>query len=311
MNQPVNSQLLEAGRNASSSVAIYVGRPVFSYPVNNEHQDVWAGIADTCLGFRGVALKDLAVKGVVADGKNDALCVGGPCLAYVVGDATNGKVGTWLAPYGGSSGLFRVSTVPTGIYLAEDNSANTNTNLKWIYIKPYALRNHYIWRNAAASTDNNIAASQSPAAAALTINGTLASGGVATLLEARNVIITSGGNDSGITFAVVGTDIYGQALTETITGANVGVATGNKAFKTVTSVTPSGSAAGTVKVGTGVKFGLPGCRNARKVEYAFRGGTLEGTLPTIANSVSEIASNTCSFNSAPNGTQLDAVLLER
>jgi len=311
MNQPVNSQLLEAGRNQSTTVAISVGRPVFDYPVNAERQDVWAGIANVCIGFRGVALKDLAIKGVVADGKNDALCVGGPCQAYVLGDVTNGKVGAWLAPYGGSSGSFKVSTVPTGIWLAEDNHADTTTTLKWIYIEPYALRNHAILYNAAASADNNIAASQSPAAAALTINGSLASGGVATLLEARNVIITSGGNDSGITFAVVGTDIFGSALTETITGANTGVATGAKAFKTITSVTPSGAAAGTVKVGTGVKFGLGTKKNARKVEYAFRGGTLEGTLPTIANSITEFASNTCSFNSAPNGTQLDAVFLER
>ena len=147
-----------------------------------------------------------------------------------------------------------------------------------------------------AIADNNIAASQSPAAAALTLVsvtgagitagvsvfspttsavvtgllaidgafGALASGTSGTIniydptkAISRAVRITSGGNDSGITFLVVGYDLYGYKMSEAITGANAGIATGKKAFKYIQSITPSGAAAGTVKVGTADIIGLP------------------------------------------------------
>lgn len=143
---------------------------------------------------------------------------------------------------------------------------------------------------------NNIAASQSPGTSALTlvsssgagitvgasvysptssatVTGLLAidtamagvSGGTSGTITmwspatsvSRNVRITSGGNDSGITFLVVGYDIYGYRMTERITGANAGVASGAKAFKYILSITPSASVASTVTVGTGDVYGFP------------------------------------------------------
>src|SRR6185312_3690541 len=74
---------------------------------------------------------------------------------------------------------------------------------------------------------------------------------------ARNVRITSGGNDSGITFLVAGYDLYGYPQTEQITGANIGVASGKKAFKFITSITPSAAVASTASAGTGDVYGLP------------------------------------------------------
>lgn len=74
---------------------------------------------------------------------------------------------------------------------------------------------------------------------------------------ARNVRITSGGNDTGITFTVTGYDLYGYPMSEAITGASGGVASGAKAFKYIASVTHTGSVASTVKVGTGDVIGLP------------------------------------------------------
>ncbi len=75
---------------------------------------------------------------------------------------------------------------------------------------------------------------------------------------ARNVRITSVGDDSGATFAVAGYDIYGYALTETITGANATVASGKKAFKYIASITPAGTLSGSaVTVGTGDVIGFP------------------------------------------------------
>lgn len=74
---------------------------------------------------------------------------------------------------------------------------------------------------------------------------------------ARNVRLTSGGNDSGITFTVKGYDVYGFPMSETITGANAGVASGKKSFKFVTAVTQSASVAGTLTIGTGDVYGFP------------------------------------------------------
>lgn len=74
---------------------------------------------------------------------------------------------------------------------------------------------------------------------------------------ARNVRITSGGNDTGITFLVAGYDLYGYPQTEAITGASGAVASGKKTFKFVTSITPSGAVASTASAGTGDVYGFP------------------------------------------------------
>lgn len=86
--------------------------------------------------------------------------------------------------------------------------------------------------------------------------------GALTLLQTtldvpRNIIITNAGDDTGDTYVVVGTDAYGVAVSETITGANAGVAAGKKAFATVSSITASGASAGNVSIGFGDVLGLP------------------------------------------------------
>lgn len=76
-------------------------------------------------------------------------------------------------------------------------------------------------------------------------------------MVSRAVRIVSGGDDSAKTFTVVGYDVYGFPMSEAITGANVGTATGAKAFKYIASVTCSSTPAGTVTVGTTDVIGLP------------------------------------------------------
>ena len=85
--------------------------------------------------------------------------------------------------------------------------------------------------------------------AALTIGGALASGGSVTLNSGQLVTITSAGDDDEISFTVVGTDIFDDALTESVTGANAGVATSSGFFKTIASITAVGDPAGNVKAG--------------------------------------------------------------
>lgn len=111
----------------------------------------------------------------------------------------------------------------------------------------------------------NIAASQSPAAAAIALTAgtgttsvTAPNGLTAVQLDVPRIMRhTSGGNDSGITFTTTGYDVYLQPMSETVTGANAGVAAGKKAFFLVTSITQSAAVATTYSAGTGDVFGLP------------------------------------------------------
>ncbi|MGO8916208.1 MAG: hypothetical protein ACLQJR_09900 [Stellaceae bacterium] len=113
------------------------------------------------------------------------------------------------------------------------------------------MRPVVLTKTLAAASVNTIAQSQSLGAAGnLTLNGAAASGGVATLDAQRRVLITSTGNDSGITFTVLGTTQSGTAIQETVTGANAGAVATNQDFLTVTKVSSSGATASTVQIGT-------------------------------------------------------------
>lgn len=101
-----------------------------------------------------------------------------------------------------------------------------------------------------AASANAICLSQTPAAGALTINGALASGGVATLDNARRVLITATGNESAKTFTISGTNWSGAAISETLTGPNAATVSSVLDYKTVTSITISANAAAAVVVGT-------------------------------------------------------------
>ena len=102
------------------------------------------------------------------------------------------------------------------------------------------------------ATVGSVGASHSPGAGAILIDGTLATGGVATLGAAQLITLVSGGNDLGITFTITGTDAEGDAQTETVTGASGGTATSAKYFKTVTGITHTGSVATTLSAGNAV-----------------------------------------------------------
>ena len=108
----------------------------------------------------------------------------------------------------------------------------------------------FISDEVAADPNGFSASAQVGENAALTLGGALASGGSVTLGSARTVVITSGSDDSGISFNVVGTDLDGASLTENITGGSSTASTGTKFFKTIISITAVGDPAGTVIAGT-------------------------------------------------------------
>lgn len=74
--------------------------------------------------------------------------------------------------------------------------------------------------------------------------------GTATLDLARQILITDGGNDTGITFTLSGTDWYGDPISEAVTGASGGTAVSILDYKTITSIATSGAVATTVSIGT-------------------------------------------------------------
>jgi hypothetical protein len=106
---------------------------------------------------------------------------------------------------------------------------------------------------------DGVCASQTPAGAvAMVLNGVLVSSGVATIAHAQIVSIASDGNESGITFTVVGTDADGHVVTEVVTGPNAATAISTYHFKTVTSITTSGAGTGNITVGAIASNGMVG-----------------------------------------------------
>lgn len=124
---------------------------------------------------------------------------------------------------------------------------------------------------------------------------------------ARNIILTPGGTTANVgagTAVVSGLNIFGKAISENFTiGATQSTAvTGNKAFKSVSSVTfPAATGSGvTLSIGIGTKLGLRRCLD-KLGDYAWSvyGGEYESTRGTVASSAINIESNTF----IPNGTE--------
>jgi hypothetical protein len=103
----------------------------------------------------------------------------------------------------------------------------------------------------AASSANNIALAQSGGGAGnLVLNGTLVSGGVATLDTPRTVLITTTDNEATNKFTIQGTDWAGFPITETITGPNNTTGASVLSYKTVTKILNSANITSNVTVGT-------------------------------------------------------------
>ena len=104
---------------------------------------------------------------------------------------------------------------------------------------------------AAVLDTNGLALSQTPAAGgaqALTLTaGT-------TLDIARHVTVTSTLDETARTFTFVGTDRFGNAITEVVAGLNGATASSLLNFKTVTSITVDDDTTGAVEAGWGNTF---------------------------------------------------------
>jgi hypothetical protein len=132
----------------------------------------------------------------------------------------------------------------------------------------------------------------------------------------RNITVTHtavGAADTLGTIVVVGTDRNNEVISETITPLNGTIASGLRAFKTVTSVTGVGWVIGegndTIKVGVGGKIGLPDkLRNNRPVQGILN-GSLEATMPTLTISATVLSLNTVDFSTGWGGTAATVLYL--
>lgn len=154
--------------------------------------------------------------------------------------------------------------------------------------------------SVAASVGNN---------ANLVLGGALTSGGAVTFDEPRNITILSAGNDSSKSFTVTGTDEQGDAVTESITGANAGTATGSTFFTTISQIAAVGNPAGNVSAGSGASIASPIFRGRLRLRglYAvntgtagtitFREGSGTGTVRMQFNTVA--SANTTQYPDVP------------
>ena len=105
-------------------------------------------------------------------------------------------------------------------------------------------------------------------------------------LSARNVVVTPTSATTTNTWTVKGYDVYGFPMSEAIaTAANSTAVAGKKAFKYITSVTPSTTDTATFTVGTGSVFG-----------FALRSDTFGDVLINYAASSQNPALITASTN---------------
>ena len=135
----------------------------------------------------------------------------------------------------------------------------------------------------------------------------------------RNITATAAGTAGdvkAIQVIITGTNINDEVITETLSAFTAdsnsnNTVTGNKAFKTVTSIyIPAHDGTGaTTAIGYGEKLGLPWKLSMNTNFRTHLGGTLEGTAATVATSSSALESNTIDLNSSLNGSAVVAYFL--
>jgi hypothetical protein len=127
---------------------------------------------------------------------------------------------------------------------------------------------------------------------------------------ARNVTVTQtavDAEDTNGTIVIVGTDLAGNVITETLTPNDGVTVAGAKCFATITSITGAGWVTGGGKdkltVGFGALIGLPDkLTDTAQVFAASLNNVREANFPTVTVSPTNLEDNTVDLNSALNGT---------
>lgn len=168
---------------------------------------------------------------------------------------------------------------------------------------------------AAAATNNILTAQVLAALVNATINGALATNGVATLDVPRSLqMVSSNAGDTTQVVTVRGFDEYGEALTETRTLNGTTIVNFLKAFKTITQVVSATLSAGNVTMGTSTRLGLPFRMRVGDLVTAKADNAVDvpGTITVADTAVPTAATGdirgTLIFNTAPNGTVIFSAL---
>lgn len=148
--------------------------------------------------------------------------------------------------------------------------------------------------------------------AAVTDNGAqqVVTTGITNPAVPRNLTVTAGGTAGdikAIQVVIAGTNVWGQAITETMDAFTVdtaGTVVGNKAFATVTSITiPAHDGTGaTTAVGTGAKLGLPTTFSRKSFVNFWRDDVNAETIAASTISSTAVESNTITTTTALNGS---------
>lgn len=147
-----------------------------------------------------------------------------------------------------------------------------------------------------ASTDNNSLYDK----ASVTANTSLGSPISHVSLGGNITLLSEGGDLSSTIFTVVGTDMAGNSITETITGPTFGNSvTGTKVFKTVSSVTPNNTVVGgQVTVGhAAATFGPNSSKSSSTISISSG-----ATITSIANSLNDVTGVSASVINKGDGT---------
>lgn len=226
---------------------------------------IGTGNANTSASFTGsIATTTLTVTAMLS---GDSLVVG----QYVDGSGVTN--GTYITAFGtgtGGVGTYTVSTSQTAAsttMYANGNALLNDPSQMDLGVGP--LGRIYVWDTIPqALVANNIAASQTPAAAgAITLTaGTSVksvvtnNGTVLQLDVPRAVSVTTGaGSPTTRNFTVSGYDYYGQAMSEVIasSGSASTAVNGKKAFYQISGITVSGGTVVAITIGTTDILGIP------------------------------------------------------
>lgn len=227
------------------------------------------------LSQTAAAAQNLVINGALAAGTFVANSI---CASQTPGGAgeltIDGSLATTagVAGAGGSAGAVTSRVrfpVPTRVYItcAGNNSGRTLTVTGTLQGVGTFGPGIVVAETVTGANANTVATSKLfSSVTSVSISGastgavTVGHSGTATMDMARRIIITSASNDTGITFALVGTDWAGNPIGETITGASGAAASSVLDYLTVTSVATSGATAGAVQIGTNGVAGSPWVR---------------------------------------------------
>jgi len=223
------------------------------------------GNANASASFTGsIATTTLTVTAMLS---GDSLVVG----QYIDGSGVTN--GTYITAFGtgtGRTGTYTVSasqTAASTTMIANGNALLDDPSPMSLGVGP--LGRIYVWDTVPqALVANNIAASQTPAAAgAITLTaGTSVksvvtnNGTVLQLDVPRAVSVTTGaGSPTTRNFTVSGYDYYGQAMSEVIasSGSASTAVNGKKAFYQISGITVSGGTVVAITIGTTDILGIP------------------------------------------------------